>query len=379
MSFGSLEILSGGKPVSARASGIDGAGWDWARFAGTTAPQLPMMDLEKAWPQGSEVTRSPETFVGGLSHLGRQGVFTMVVNQTVTPEGKSLQGRRSWFFNEDRILCMASGITSDLKEYPTQTTLCQQSLQNILSKDLHPTWLDGAEIRSFPEDRTLSASSAHWFCDVQQTGYYVPKGHEVTVARRHQKSRDVNDWEDTSGDFVTAWIDHGKAPAGAEYEYLVRVRSTPQAMRETAARPPYRVLARNARAHVMWDIPGRRFGCVFFEAQAGINFSTEQEALPVCAVDRPCLLMTHAAQKDRLALSVCDPDLHLQPGGRHEPKTLRVTLRGAWRLESTRATTCVWPLPEQEKKAWIASSTAAETVLEILCEHGASYDLMLAR
>jgi hypothetical protein len=89
--------------------------------------------------------------------------------------------------------------------------------------------------------------------------------------------------------------------------------------------------------------------------------------------------MTHAAQKDRLALSVCDPDLHLQPGGRHEPKTLRVTLRGAWRLESTRATTCVWPLPEQEKKAWIASSTAAETVVEILCEHGASYDLMLAR
>src|SRR5258708_7617614 len=78
MSFGALEIRAGGKPVAAKASGMDGAGWNWARFEGTTAPQLPLIDLEKAWPRGSEVTRAPETFVGGLSHLGRQGIFAMV-------------------------------------------------------------------------------------------------------------------------------------------------------------------------------------------------------------------------------------------------------------------------------------------------------------
>ncbi len=130
MSFGALEILAGGSPVTAKASGNDGPGWNWARFEGTTVPQLPLVDLEKAWPQGSEVTRSPESFVGGLSHRGRQGVFTMVMNQTITPDGKVIQGKKSWFFSDDRILCLGSGITCDVTGYPTQTTLCQQSLRN---------------------------------------------------------------------------------------------------------------------------------------------------------------------------------------------------------------------------------------------------------
>src|SRR5207248_762932 len=136
MSFGALEILAGGKPVTAKASGNDGSGWDWARFEGTTVPQFLLIDLEKAWPRGSEVTRAPETFVGGLSHLGRQGIFTMVMNQTITPDGKVIQGKKSWFFSDDRILCLGSGISCDVSAYPTQTTLCQQSLRNTDPKEV---------------------------------------------------------------------------------------------------------------------------------------------------------------------------------------------------------------------------------------------------
>lgn len=379
MSFGALEILAGGKPVTAKASGMDGAGWDWARFEGTTAPQLPLIELEKAWPAHNEVTRSPETFVGGLSHQGRQGIFTMAMNQTITPDGKVIKGKKSWFFSDDRILCLGSGITCDVTAHPTQTTLCQKSLRNTDAKEIRSTLVDGTDLKAFPEERTLDQAKPHWFFDVQQTGFYVPAGQKVGIARKHQKSRDVNDWEDTEGDFLTAWLDHGKTPKDAGFEYLAVVRATPEAMQKIVAQPPYKVLQRDDSAHIVWDTAGRRFGCVLFAPQKDISHAVAKETLPVKAVDRPCLVMTHAAQDGQLDVSAADPDLTLQPNGGNKPQTLRITLRGKWRLHEAKGTTCVWPLADMKNKVRVVASGDAETTVEIDCQHGASYDLKLVR
>ena len=379
LSFGALEILAGGKPVSAKASGTDGAGWNWARFEGTTAPQLPLEELEKAWPPNSEVTRSPETFVGGLSHRGRQGIFAMVLNQPLTPDGKGIRGKRSWFFIDDRILCVGSGISCDVARHPTQTTLCQQSLRNAGPGEIRVTSVDGAEFNAFPAERTLDPTQPHWFFDVQQTGYFVPAGQAVGIARKSQKSRDVNDWEETQGDFLTAWIDHGKAPRDAGYEYLVAIRATLEAMRKIAAQPPHRILQRDDAAHVIWDTISRHWGCVFFAPQKEISHAIANEMLPVKAVDRACLLMSHAGSDGHLDVTVADPDLNLQPGGANQPQTLRVTLRGKWRLQDANGITCVWPLPDAKTAARVVSANDAETVVEIGCRHGASYDLKLVR
>ena len=86
----------------------------------------------------------PETFVGGLSHQGRQGVFAMVQNQGLAPEGKTVQAKKSWFFSDDRILCLGSGISCNEARYPTQTTLCQKSLRNNEQGEIRPTSVDGA-------------------------------------------------------------------------------------------------------------------------------------------------------------------------------------------------------------------------------------------
>jgi chondroitin-sulfate-ABC endolyase/exolyase len=253
MSFGSLEVLAGGKPVTAKASGCDGAGWNWSRFEGTTAPQLPLADLEQAWPPNLEVTRSPEKFVGGLSHFGRQGVFAMVMNQQVTPGGKSIRGRKSWFFSDQRVLCLGSGISCDDARFPTQTPLYQKSLRNGEMPEIHPTTVDGTDLvtKKFPDERMLDSAQPHWFLDIQQTGYFVPAGQTLGIARRHQTSRDVNDWENTEGDFLTAWLDHGPSPTNASYEYLLAVRATSESIRQIVAQPPYRVLQRDDTAHIV--------------------------------------------------------------------------------------------------------------------------------
>jgi len=107
------------------------------------------------------------------------------------------------------------------------------------------------------------------------------------------------------------------------------------------------------------------------------------ETLPVKAIDRPCLVMTEAAGDGQLHLSVANPDLNMDPptgqGVISRPQPLRVTLRGAWRLLEAKGTVHVWALPEAAENVRIVSSNAEETVVEIVCQHGASYDLSLAR
>jgi chondroitin-sulfate-ABC endolyase/exolyase len=304
----------------------------------------------------------------------------MVMNQQVTPGGRSIRGRKSWFFSDQRVLCLGSGISCDDARFPTQTTLCQKSLRNAEMPEIRPTTVDGTDLvsKTFPDERMLDSAQPHWFLDIQQTGYYVPAGQTLGIARRHQTSRDVNDWEDTEGDFLTAWLDHGPSPAKASYEYLLAVRATSESMRRIVAQPPYRVLQRDDTAHIVWDTDARRWGCVFFEPIADISHAVAKEALPVKAIDRPCLVMTQSPQNGRLDLSVADPDLNLQENGANAPRALQITLRGKWRLEEAKGTTCVWLLPDTSNKVRIVSSGNEETMLEIICEHGASYDVKLS-
>ena len=372
-SLGNLEVLAGGSPVSAQASGREGLGWDWRRFEGTTVPQLPLEAIAKGWT----TPYSPETFVGGLSHQGRQGIFAMAVNQAM-PGQKTLTGRKSWFFSDDCILCLGSDITCDEAGYATQTTLCQKCLPKDDKGELPPTPVDGTDLTGLPGDQALDEAKTHWFLDVQQTGYFVPAGQKLSVARKHQMSREYANARDTEGDFLTAWIDHGKAPAGAGYEYLLSVGATPEVMRELAAKPPYRVMQRDQAAHIVWDVPARRWECALFVPQEVTGHAAAGDTLPIKAVDRPCLAMVEAVRDGQLVLSVADPDLNLDKGV-NQPRPLRLTLRGAWRVQETTGTVCAWSLPQAGEAAKVVSSSATETVVEIVCEHGASYGLALAR
>ncbi len=376
--LGNLEVLAGGNPVNAKASGRVGAGWDWRRFEGTTAPQLPLHDVDLAWGSDCNVTFSPESFVGGLSHQGRQGLFAMVLNETLMPAKHVLRGNKSWFFNDNQIVCLGSDIACDEAGYPTQTTLCQKALATNEQGRIRPTLVDGAPFAAFPEERALDPAKAHWFLDVQQTGYYVPTGQAVTVARQRQKSRDVSDLRDTEGDFLAAWIDHGKEPKGASYEYMLVVRATPEAMKKYAADPPYRVLQRDQAAHIVRHTASGRWGGAFFVPQQVMPTAVGADALPILAVDRPCLVMAEAERNGRLELSAADPDLNLV-GGVSQARPLRITLRGNWQLMDAAGTVCAWRLPEVSAAVRIASADAKETVLEIFCQHGASYNLVLAR
>jgi hypothetical protein len=117
---------------------------------------------------------------------------------------------------------------------------------------------------------------------------------------------------------------------------------------------------------------------VFFVPQPGISHAVADEMLPVKGVDRPCLVVAQAARDGKLDLSVADPDLNLEDKV-SRPQPLRLTLRGKWRLLEAKATVCVWPLPDAKQQVRLLSANAEETTVQILCQHGTSYDLKLAR
>lgn len=207
----------------------------------------------------------------------------------------------------------------------------------------------------------------------------------MTVARRHQTSREYHDQGDTQGDFLSAWIDHGKAPSAGSYEYVLVVRATSEAMQGLAAQAPYRVIQRDQAAHIVWDNAGCRWSCVLFVPQEVRAHTVAGETLPIKSVDRPCLIMAGAVRDGHLDMTVADPDLNLErvKGQRGTaalpPRPLRVTLHGAWRLVEAGGTVCAWRLADTSQKVRILSTTASETVLEIPCQHGASYGIRLAR
>ena len=149
-------------------------------------------------------------------------------------------------------------------------------------------------------------------------------------------------------------------------------------LRTFIAEPPYRVLQRDDTAHLVWDAASRRWNCVFFAPQEVTAHTVATDVLPVKAVDRPCLVMAHADADGQLDVSVADPDLNLGNQG-SEPQPLRVTLRGQWRLVEATGTVCAWPLADTQEKVRIVASSPVETTVEIVCQHGASYDLKLAR
>ena len=374
-SLGQLEVLAGGDPVNASDSGRQQAGWDWARFEGTTVPHLPQPRLAEAWP--GSVTYSPETFMGGLSHRGSQGVFGMILNQSVRPD-INFSGRKSWFFVDNQIICLGSDIFCDESEHPMQTTVCQKGLVPNDEGQLPAIMIDGDEVTAFPDEQELDPAHPHWLIDAYQVGYHLPAGQMTSVVRRHQASRGGWDNEDTEGDMLTAWIDHGIAPTDAAYEYMMVVRATPDMMQSLSALPPYQVIQRDQNAHIIRHTATGLWGCVLFAEQELAAHTSDGDTLPVRSVDRACLVMAETADDGQLHLSIADPDLNLV-GGVNEARTIQITLRGQWRLLEARATVCAWELEGAADKAKVVAADADETVLEIICEHGASYDLTLAR
>jgi len=340
-SSAALTILDG----SRTASGYAQPGWDWEHIPGTTAPVLGM---DKSASAERQLTASG--FVGGVGLDGRHGLFA-AHHQFVPPkkaykdnDGKYPQGegwleaRKSYFFFDDRIVALGSGITARKDSGPVHTTLFQTALK-------------GAPRPS--ENQSL-------FSDGIGNHYYVPDLGNLKTQTGMQESK-TERGKPSSGFHAAAWFDHGNTPENDGYEYAVLVQTSVGKAEAFAGNPVYRVLRKDNRAHIVRHLETGLTGYALFEA-GRIDEGLLLEA------DRPCLVMTGGG--DDLKISVCNPDfgwvapeevLSMEQAkalpllyAESKPQPVRITLRGKW-------------VPGDGCGVKVVGTTGTETMLEFPC------------
>jgi len=331
---------------SRKASGYAQDGWDWEHIPGTTAPNLEM-DKERS----AERQLTSSSFMGGVAFDGRNGLFATIhqfvpdkkvfkSNAGKYPEGDGwLEARKSYFFFDDEIIALGSGITATKDAGEVHTTLFQTAV------DQAPEPID---------DKKLLNDGAGNF-------YYVPNAGNLKTRFGLQESK-TDRGKSCSGKHAVAWIDHGRTPDDEGYEYVVLVQSTAEKAALYMDQPPCRVLRKDNRAHIVRHVTTELVGYALFEAgPVGDKV--------VRAVDRACMVMVGKVDGG-LKISVCNPDFGRVPPGiqfsMEEAKALpllyaestlqpvRITLQGKW-------------APEVGSVVKVVKSSATETLLEFPC------------
>lgn len=355
ITHGNLQILSKGDPINHRDSGYVQAGWDFNCWPGTTTIHLPVDELKSdvrnvdIYSGFEEMLLSDETYAGGTG-MDNNGVFAMKLHEHPKYNG-SHRARKSYFFFDNRIVCIGTDIENENKDNLTHTTL----FQNHLADENSPIWMnDSKEVTGLNFREDMASQKPIWLVDNVGNGYYVYGGQSISVFREHQHSKAQDTGEDTCGNFTKAWINHGNAPENAEYRYTIVVDTNAQKMQAFAENmmnnEPHTILNATTHSHSVRDNGSGIIGYALFEPCEDIMGGT------LAAVDTPSLVMEKLCG-DNLNLSVCDPDLRLYEGKepdqydqegnlievslysrkwRKSPSkesTMKISLRGKWNAQ----------------------------------------------
>lgn len=389
ITYGSLQILGNGTPVNNRDSGFEQEGWDWNCFPGTTAVRLPLEKLKArvcvvdAMAGYEEMLISDESFAGGVSMDGMQGAYGMILHGHGKYDG-SFRARKSWFFFDNRIICMGSSIEGADREHEIITTL----YQTCLTGDAGKSYVGNEAINGLREDVRLDTVGTEtvWLTDPCGNRYRIPAGQHIIVKQSMQISKAQDTGEITSGPFSKAWLDHKKAPCDAGYEYMILVmpdhKLTDEDMRQES---PYQVISRDRQLHAVTDLALGITGYVFFEASG----TRPAEGRFVKSVSSPCLVMERF-QGGILTLSVCDPDLRLYEGTESDQllpdgtqKEVSLYSR-TWRAQESMGSRVRLKLSgrftaEKEHEAVQVFEKSGNTVVEIYCVGGRMTQISLKR
>ncbi len=326
--FGTTLIYGKGGAVG---SGLDTArGWDWSRWPGATAINLPLGKLEAA----KHHVYGTEAFVGGLAAEDGIGLFAARLKDPT--DEHPLRADKSWFLFGDQVVCLGSGITTEESQHPAETTLFQTTLGD---RPQQPMWIGSpSPITEAEWQGPVLKAGSLWLVDPLGNGYTLPDARNLQVRRGRQESKTPLGVA-SEGPVAVAWLDHGLQPAGASYHYVIHPQQSPKEVARRLEHPDYAVLRHDSQAHVVQHQGGRLIGYVLFDSAV-----TFEDGI-IRSVDTPCLVVDRRLDNQHHRLSVADPDLRM---GRtptyasraitpHEivpsqAHTLQIILRGRWNL-----------------------------------------------
>ena len=385
---GSVFVVSTGNPPSPWDSGFSMEGWDSRHIPGTTSY---LGETEKELQQRHNCSKS--AFAAGTD-LDGDGIWGMEFIHESGRKTDNICFNKSAFCFGDRVTLITTGIRRGPyakqveRTLPFVTTLFQNAFggggitKETKEQTQHfgigapkkpappapeqePFWLNGTEIKAFPFAQTLPGGSVRCVVDNKHTGYYIPaEAPPLQVTRREQKWNFIwNGWgingaryPDTNpdhytpsvGNFATAWFKQGVKPDYSECVYTLIPESTPESMEKFAkdmadpTDPPYRILEKSEKAHILRDRDSKTTGYVLFDkswfSQSQIF---NQKSTILLSVNRPCSVMVKDAG-GKLRLSVASTDMDDWPhwgGGKISLSgEIILTVAGEWAVEGTGVT-----------------------------------------
>ncbi|MBI9063621.1 MAG: hypothetical protein JEZ14_16690 [Marinilabiliaceae bacterium] len=378
LAHGQLQIMGAGDPVTPKSSGFVQQGWDWNRFPGTTVINLPVEELRAdirnvdQFSGYEEMLFSDEAFAGGVHANNQNGVYAFILHEHDKYQG-TLRARKSWFFFDDKIVCLGSGIENKNAERPTETTL----FQNHLGKKDQAVIVNATELKSAELEKRYEANHM-WMMDNKGNGYLITAG-SVYFRQGLQHSRDESSEKPTKGEFATAVIEHGKAPEDATYHYCVIPATTQAKVKKLAQDSEYEVLAQSKQKHIVHNEASNETGYVFFEA------AQDNKQGIIRHTNLPCIALSKM-NSQALELNVVNPDLALYEGPADEiykdGKRVERSIYGRpWRPAESRTTTLEIEIEGKwraTKETTVLNYTeAGNTIVSVQCKDGLTQQVLL--
>ncbi len=331
VNFGTTMVYYSGGNV---ASGIDTSkGWDWNRWPGATTLHLPL-EVLKHTPHHFY---GDEPFVGGVTHQGRDGIFALRLHDTA--DNPSFRATISRFFFGDSVLCLGSDIRNNDTVHHTETTLFQAASGSAANL---PFYSNGPKPIDQPEfTQSFTTAAAAWLIDPYGTGYVIPDARDLRVQRGLNSSFN-HLGVPSQGTTTTAWIDHGPAPEGKRYAYIIVPEATPSVLMEKIRNPEFQILQQDKDGHIVRLANNNTVAYALFNTPALLDFGNLK------TVSSPVVLIESRPAPKRLKLSVADPDLRMGRTERYASRditpaevipgkklAITLTIRGLWRAEGT--------------------------------------------
>lgn len=264
--------------------------WDWSRIPGTTNIQVNTIPERAQWG-----VKGISKFVGGVSD-SLYAVSTYM--HTDVTNGSTTSANKSWFFFDDEIVCLGSGISTDYTE--GVVTSVEQALKK-------------GDITAYSNNKeeTLSKGLHQYKNNISwihhnNIGYYFPKGGDIRIENLSKTANwnEINTTqtaEEITKDVFSVIFHHGDTPQNDNYAYIIVPNK--KTTKEAADYPisNIEILENNANIQVVYHKGLDILQMVFFEAG---TFANSQLSI---TVDKPCAIILKDCKKEKVIMHIADP------------------------------------------------------------------------
>ncbi len=319
-SYGHMQIMSTSRNLN--SYNYDKS-FDWLHFPGTTSIDLGLsnIDTRGAGNNSEERNLGDERFLGGTSMSDTTAMFSMHLHDNTFD--KSFRARKSVFYFGNLIYCMGSGITNNNTTYETHTTLFQNLSGASLKVDNTTLALNASYNQPTSAVSTIKNSWGN--------SYIVfPGTNTLFVKNAPQTGFDPAGTAMPTNNHEIAWINHGKKPSNAKYNYamLLNEDATMASALTNTTSPAIQVLRQETDAHVIYNTLEKTYGYSVFMPNTTLTGGK------LIATTRPVIAMIKENAGDTLEISLSDPDINRQADSLPANVTISIRLNGIYRFIS---------------------------------------------